>query len=415
MKGKFMAFLITASVCALALCGMTGCGEKAAKTAKKTELRTVTDHLYEISFTDDFDWGGKIELNTEGFGCSGIQVGQFRGRNYDWYYDDTDLCVVHSAATGNREHASVGIADLSFITDEDGNFDYTKIPFLTVDGINDAGLCVQVNVMPCGENGELVHTEDTSDDISGVYIVRLLLDYADNVEEAVELLKSGDIYSVFGGEELHWMISGPSSETDSDIRTVVAEVFPDGLHITGEFVEDIPVMTNFNVSNFDGTTESVGWGCGYERWQILCENYRQADSVMGTFDLMEKVFYSKTYDLYSDRFWYSEYALTNLCAYYEEGELKGLVGEEKYDYFMDNFGAVYYVPELWDGEGCIAGNIGKTGILAPVVEKSAEKYNAQNMGTDLWITVETAVYDLENLTLDVAVRESQDHYHFGIE
>lgn len=28
-------------------------------------------------------------------------------------------------------------------------------------------------------------------------------------------------------------------------------------------------MANFNISNFDGTTESMGFGLGYERWQIL--------------------------------------------------------------------------------------------------------------------------------------------------
>ena len=136
---------------------------------------------------------------------------------------------------------------------------------------------------------------------------------------------------------------------------------------------------------------------------------------MGTFDLMEKVFYSKVYDLYSDRFWYSEYALFDLSKYYEEAELKSLLGEETYNYFIENFGTVCYLPDLWDGDYSLAGDISKAGIISRVLETTSGYYIAQNMDNSLWITVETAVYDLENLTLDVAVRESQDHYHFEIE
>ena len=400
-----------ASLAMLALC-LGGC---ASDSAESDDMKLVTDHLYEVTLTEDFDWSADVSLSSL-FACAGIQNGQYRGRNYDWYYTDSDLCVVHSAVTENRPHASVGVSDLSAITDEDGNLAKEKIPFITIDGINDAGVCIQINVIPYGENGELNHTETTDDDLPGTRVVRYVLDYAGSIEEAVALLKEKDIYSTLGTmDEYHWMISGPASATDSTLKTIVVEVFPDGLHITEDFVDDIAIMTNFNISNFDGTAESVGQGLGYERWQILRDNITQADSVMGTFDLMEKVYFSKMYDLYSDNFWYSEYAMTNLSDYYTEEELVVLLGEEKYNFFMENYGAVYYLPSLWDGEAAIHGDIAKTGILAPVVDKVAKKYNDQNFGSDLWITIETSVYDLENLTLDLSIRESQDHYHFTIE
>ena len=408
----------------LCIMGLTGCSQinKMSETATEmneeySALTKVADHLYETTFTDDFVWSEKMTLkNINGaFSCSAIQVGQYRGRNYDWSFDDTDLCVVHATVTENRPHASVGIADLSFISDENGDFDLAEVPFYTVDGINDAGVCVQVNVMPEGENGEIPHTESADDDLLHAHVVRYILDYADSVDDIVALLKKMDIYSVFGGEELHWMISGPTSKSDKTIKTVVVEVFPDDLHITEDFVDDIPIMTNFNVSNFDGSKESVGWGLGYERWQILKENHEQADSVMGTFDLMEKTYFSKMYDLYSDRFWYSEYALTNLNKYYSDEELIEKIGQERYDFYMNNYGSVYYLPEFWDGEENIHGDISKTGIIAPAVEHIADIYKAQNLGDETWITIETSVYDLENLTLDLQVRESQDHYHFTID
>ena len=407
-------------VLSIALTCLSGCSsEKSAVPAGKNQpsLEKIADNLFETKYTTDYEWGDTVTSDMSGFSCSAVQNGQYRGRNYDWIYADTDLCVIHTTVTKNRPHASVGVADMSFMTNSDGSYDYAKLPFVTVDGINDAGVCIQVNVMPYGENGELNHTEATEDDLAGARVVRFILDYADSVENAIELLKDKDIYSEMeAAEELHWMISGPASKNDSTTKTVVLEVFPDGLHITDKFVDDKPIMTNFNVSNFDGTPDTVGLGLGYERWQILDEYYDQADSVMGTFDLMEKVYFSKMYDLYGDRFWYSEYNGTNLSKYTDEETLKNAIGEETYNFYMENYGGVYYTSALWNGETVINGDISKTGILSDVVKVVAEKYNAQNQeDAGLWITIHTSVYDLENLTLDIQVRESQDHLHFTID
>lgn len=413
MKEKRSAFILIIAFCMVVVC-LAGCS---SGNNSQQELVKIADYLYETTYTEDFDWDAGAALDLSGFSCAGVQNGQYRGRNYDWTYADTDICVIHATVTENRPHASVGISDLSFVINEDGNYDFTLAPFATVDGINDAGVCVQVNVMPYGENGVLQHTGSEGDDLLGSHVLRLILDNADSVEAALALLQDKDIYPEVGTvEELHWMISGPASKTDSEIKTVVVEVFPDGLHVTEDFVDDKPIMTNFNVSNFDGTTDTLGIGLGYERWQILNENFGQADSVMGTFDLMEKAHFTKMYDLYGERFWYSEYNGIALSILYDAETLKNILGEEKYNFYMDNYGDVYYTSALWDGEYAINGDISKTGIIAPYVERATERYNAQNMedGT-LWITVHTSVYDLENLTLDLQVRESQDHLHFTID
>lgn len=398
---------------------VSGCAwDKSAEYAENDDpnLMKIADHLYETTYTTDFDWGDTATPELSGFSCSAVQNGQYRGRNYDWTYADTNLCIIHAAVTENRPHANVGVADMSFITMDDGSYDYARLPFVTVDGINDAGVCIQVNVMPYGENGALNHTETLEDDLAGARVTRYILDYADSVDDALALLEGKDIYSEMdAAEELHWMISGPASQADNTIKTVAVEVFPDGLHVTENFVDGKPIMTNFNVSNFDGTVNTVGLGLGYERWQILDENYDQADSVMGTFDLMEKAFFSKMYDLYGDRFWYSEYNGVDLTNYYDAETLKAILGESTYNFYMDNYGGVYYTSALWDGQRTIHGDIAKTGILSPVIERVAEKYNAQSMeDSGLWITIHTSVYDLENLTLDIQVRESQDHFHFTI-
>lgn len=417
-KGFRSTYILILIVCMILTC-LSGCSsEKQAESADNSQpsLDKIADNLYETTYTEDFDWEYAATAELSGVSCSGVQNGPYRGRNYDWMYADTDLCVVHTTVTENRPHASVGVADMSFALNDDGSYNYAILPFTTVDGINDAGVCIQVNVLPYGENGTISHTDTTEDDLAGTNLNRYVLDYADSVEDALTLLKAKDIHSEMGtAEELHWMISGPASKNDSTIKTVVVEAFPDGLHVTEKFIDDKPIMTNFNVSNFDGTADTIGIGAGYERWQILDEYYDQANSVMGTFDLMEKVFFSKMYDVYGDRFWYSEYNGTDLANIYDAETLKSILGEDTYNFYMENYGGVYYTSALWDGEKVINGDYSKAGILADVVERVTEKYNAQAKDGGLWITVHTSVYDLENLTLDIQVRESQDHLHFTID
>lgn len=389
--------------------------ENTEAPVKTDEPVKIADHLYEATYKKDTEWKNEISANWLAFGCSAVQNGNFRGRNYDWNYADTDICIVHAEVSEKRPHASVGVADMSFLMNADGTYNYDNLPFAMVDGINDAGLCVQVNVMPFGENGAIPHTDSTEDDIWNANVLRFILDNAASVEEALALIKDKDIHSELGtAEELHWMISGAATKDDKTIKTVVVEIFPDGQHITDKFIDDKPIMTNFNVSNFDGTANTIGIGFGYERWETLKENFDQANSVMGTFDLMEKVYFTKMYDLYIDNFWYSEYNGTDLGKYYDAEALKNLLGEDVYNFYIENYGAVYYNSLLWDGEKALKGDPEKAGIIAPSVKNVAKKYNDQPTDGSLWITIHTSVYDLENKTLDIQVRESQDHLHFTV-
>ena len=151
------------------------------EVSKTNLISKIGNHLYEYTLEEDTYWertGVKTGGNTaqRAFGCSGVHNGNFRGRNYDWYYGESDLCVVHATKTEKRKHASVGISDFSFIAiDENRKYDISKlkihaIPLATVDGINDAGVCIQINITPYGENftdevNGFYHTPDKSDDL----------------------------------------------------------------------------------------------------------------------------------------------------------------------------------------------------------------------------------------------------------
>ena len=440
-KRKVLAVILALTLMSWSI--LTGCGKK----EETNQISKIGNHLYEYTIEDDSYWKNTVvntsdNISGRAFGCSGVQNGNYRGRNYDWYYDESDICVVHAPKTEKRNHASVGISDFSYIaTDDNGNYDiskldYSLIPFATFDGINDAGVCIQVNVIPYGENftdevTDFYHTLDTSDDMTGSDVVRYILDYADSVEHAIELIDEKDVDPTYECmEEFHWMISGPTSKTDPTIKTVVVEFFPKKnekcMNVIDTFVENKPILTNFNLSNFNEGYESttdkrtlVGLGLGYERWKILKENYNQGDSIIGMFDLMRKAWDSLTYDLYGDEFWYSEYGATGLKEYYkDQNELKRLVdeamGEGAYDAQMAAYGDIYYSQALYGPEGRIDGDISKTGILAPVVEAYDELHEANDMNSTLWITAETSIYDLENKTLTLSVRESRDLQTFTI-
>jgi len=406
----------TILVLTLIISCLSGCSVAKKETVEEP-LKKIGEYLYEVSYTEDFDWSKAISPDLSQFVCSGIQNGQYRGRNYDWVYSDVGICVVHASANDTRPHASVGVADLSYIPEIFETKDYSCVPFYVVDGINDAGVCIQANVVPGEDSNLIVHTATDADDLQTIGVVRYVLDYAGSVKEAIELLEKKDIYPEIAEEEnLHWMISGPTSDTDQTFKTVIIEVHCDGLRVVENFIDDKPIITNFDVSNFDGSLESIGFGSGYERWKILDEYYDQANSVMGTFDLMEKVYYSKLYDLYLDDFWYSEYNWSDLSIMYEEDELKALLGEEKFNYYMNNYGGVYYDSGLYDGEKALYGDTEKSGIIKPAVEYYDECYKTQNKEEGiLWITIHTSVYDLVNKTLDIQVHESQEVLHFTID
>ncbi|MCQ2742263.1 MAG: carcinine hydrolase/isopenicillin-N N-acyltransferase family protein [Bacilli bacterium] len=382
---------------------------------KDGEMIEVAPYLYEATYKEEFDWEGSKDFIIKEFGCSGVQNGDIRGRNYDWFYSDAPICIVRSEKTKDRKHTSIGVSDISQTYGEDGKMHENIIPFAIVDGINDAGMITQVNVLPAtGEDS--YHTETKDDDFPGSHVNRYILDYCSNIEDVINAFKDKDLYvdiNDFYG--LHWMVSGPTSPIDKTIKTIVIEWGENGFVLIDEFIDDKPIMTNFSVADFDGTPESTGVGAGWERNQILSDSFDQGIDVLGMLDLMKKTNYTNLYDLYKDGFWYSEYNGEDLNDYYEKDALIALIGQETYDYYMDNYGGVFYNSSFWDGESNLKGDIARGGLAAPLIAEDAEYYQRQDKeDMSIWITVHTSVYDSKNQTLDLRLREGIDTRHYSL-
>ncbi|MBO2517435.1 MAG: hypothetical protein CW338_09255 [Clostridiales bacterium] len=397
---------VAAAAVALALTLTAG----GAALAEVPSVTKVTDYLFEITCTDyeknlpavnEYFW----KYNPKMGGCSSVQNGMLRGRNYDWTYDEGPEFVIHVPANAQGRHASIGVAATTEMTaaevesgfpavTESGISVYDLIPYLTLDGINDAGLTVNINVVGYEEMGEYVLKGKCEDATCPIMVPRLILDSCGSIDEALELMAGLDIFSVGNAEEAHYMISGPQSPSDPTFNTVVVELIPDeNKHYQlsvidynkGDFVDNKPIMTNFHLTGFDGTVESATrHPMGLERYWILNENFGQGSTVKGMLDLMKKVFYTRFYDLYSDHFWYSEVT---------GGELD----------------------MTCTGAENLHGDPDAAGPFADAVRDAMAKYNVMERCNDTWHTVHTSVYDIEHKTLYVMPQEGGFSYEFRLE
>ena len=369
------------------------------------KFEKITDYLFETTYDEyeQFFEEARVKLlkyHPYMGGCSSVQRGSIRGRNYDWTYDEEPEFIVHVPANDKGRHASVGVAVLTEITAadvENGQREdaYRTIPYYTLDGINDAGLCVNINVVGYKEKGEFeMKTEGFGDDICPVMVTRILLDGAGSIDEAVAMIDGMDIFSLGTVEEAHFMISGPQSAKDSTYNTVVVGLVPDESrhyrvsvidYNNGDFVDNKPIMTNFHLTGFDGSIESLTRHLmGYERYLILQENYEHGNSMEGMMDLMKQVHYSKAYDLDSDNFWYSDFA---------EGELD-----------MTN-----------RGESKLCGDLSRAGAYEEILGKAVGHFNRMERDATIWRTVHTSVYDTDRKVLHIMPQESGKTYKFYLE
>ncbi|MDO4809024.1 MAG: carcinine hydrolase/isopenicillin-N N-acyltransferase family protein [Eubacteriales bacterium] len=188
--------------------------------------------------------------------CTSCRTGDLIGRNFDWAYDDVDEYIIRvpaDKATGR--HASLGVGSAffpPFIQQIIGMEDI--LPVLTMDGINDAGVAINVNVVMSDTfgSGDTVGTRaqkpfgENMDNVCAGFVVRYILDRADSAEHAVELLKKANIYSVLG-QEFHWMIS------DAKATYIVETVSNELLVLKSKGKE--AAMSNFHVTHSEHCEE----------------------------------------------------------------------------------------------------------------------------------------------------------------
>lgn len=198
------------------------------------------------------------------FGCSTIAVqspdGQFLfGRNFDW--NTCDAMVVESHPENG--YASLSTVNMDFITQNAGsgvvgmalNLDEVKTLaalYAPLDGMNEAGLAVSVNMI---QDSADIEQDTDKPDITTTTAIRLLLDKAASVDEALELLGQYDLHGSMG-MMVHFAIA------DSTGRSVAVEYVDNEMIVT-----ETPVLTNFYLA--EGEKQGIGTEQSRERYDIL--------------------------------------------------------------------------------------------------------------------------------------------------
>lgn len=250
---------------------------------------------------------GLIDMGIENpeIGCSSITLetadgDRLFGRNYD--FSKTNTCIVFTEATEGR-HATISTVDLQFLgIDENVGIDglMDKItclaaPYAPLDGINDAG--VSCGIYMTYQGGEkTVSTNQNTDkpDITSTTMLRMILDYADNVDEAVELVRQYDLHDSANTSYhymvadatgrsaiLEWVAGTDATDNDGTKRELVVHYNDEDSYIgVLEAACDYQWITNFilNPGYYDGVDESEKKG--FDRYSRLAVELNSVGGVV---------------------------------------------------------------------------------------------------------------------------------------
>ena len=202
-------------------------------------------------------------------GCSTLSVqnaegdGYLFGRNFDLYYSPAMLVKT----TPEDGYASLSMVDLAFIgygeeklpTSFMDSITALAGPYAPLDGMNEMGVCIGVLLIDTDRTNQ----DNGLPDITTSTAIRLVLDKAATVYEALELLRSYDMHSS-AGSCYHFQIA------DATGRAVVVEYIDN----------EMSIIESHYATNFLLTPGDYDFGGGQDRFAILEERYAAADGVM---------------------------------------------------------------------------------------------------------------------------------------
>lgn len=283
---------------------MTGCSQRHAQSRDETEINgntsdvtgtvIVTEKMTELEsgllavrqddsygFSEFLEQGGASSdaevvdfltnhlLDASGlgflgelFGCSTLSVqspdgGYLFGRNFDW--DTCEALIVSS--NPENSYASISTVNMDFVTA--GAPVLSKMPeevltvaamYAPLDGMNEKGFVVSVNMI---QDSDTIEQKTDKPDLTTTTAVRLLLNQAANVDEALELLRQYDMHASMG-----YMVHFAMADTKG--RHVVVEYVDNEMVVT-----DTPVVTNFYLAA--GEKNGIGTPQSHERFETLTQ------------------------------------------------------------------------------------------------------------------------------------------------
>lgn len=227
-----------------------------------------------VGYLMDNMLSGETGLNFLGlpFGCSTVSAEgengeQMFGRNFDWYNCDALIVENHpqegyaSLSTVNTDFISQSVGTLGSFLLKDEVLTLASL-YAPLDGMNEMGLCVSVNMI---EDSDTINQNTGKPGLTTTTAVRMLLNKAATVDEAVELLDSYDLHASFG-YMVHLALA------DAEGNSVVVEYVDNEMVVT-----DTPIVTNFYLA--EGEKNGIGTSQSHTRFDILQETLENKSSL----------------------------------------------------------------------------------------------------------------------------------------
>lgn len=382
-------------------------------------LKKIADYLYEIEFSaldydnakDQFENRYEPEPAFAMGACTSMRQKDNNApidgyyRNYDWYYNNQSEFVVRTPKI-NGKHASIGIAQgpssltEEFVSTREQEEAQKILPFMLLDGINDAGLACNINVVPtdCGITTGTTPAADNKESICTIMLVRYILDNFSTVDEALSYLEDYvSIQAPMLGEsslETHFMLADATSTKILEFinNTIVISDVSGAPFQADDPVMPVynrPLMTNFFVNNsiveFNAEeyyhevllNSITPYSTGVERYNYLVNETSGLftyHTISSPIELLSRVKFTKAYDIINHQ--YSEFT-----GHYSEEMGGDLVITDP--------------PEKF----------------ATVMAAAIEEYETRDRNTaKTWQTVHSVVYDMKTFTLTLAIQEDYSKY-----
>ncbi len=260
--------------------------------------------------------GGAVpSIQPGGFGCSALSVPSpeghaLFGRNFDW--NACEALIVQSVPA--EGYASISTVNMDFL----GSY-LDKFPaqartlaalYAPLDGMNEKGLCVAVLMI---QDSASIHQDTGKPDLTTTTAVRVLLDKAANVEEALALLEQYDFHASMG-MMVHFALA------DAGGNSVAVEYIGNEMVVT-----EAPALTNFYLA--EGEKQGIGTAQSHTRYDILMDTLKKSSAM--TLEQVRDAMDSVSKDNFG------EFESTEWTAVYDQ-----TTGEVRY-YHRENYQTVY--------------------------------------------------------------------------
>jgi hypothetical protein len=203
---------------------------------------------------------------------------QLLGRNFDW--ENHPALLLFTDPPGR--HKSVSMVDISYLgyskseTPEKNPGGLFQSPLLPFDGMNEQGLAIGMMALPSADAPENPQKQT----VGSLMIIRLMLDFAKNVDEAVAVIENFNI-DFEGGPPIHYLISDRSG------RSVVVEFVSRKISVLPK-THSWQVATNFIITGLSPQNARASCWRYKKVWDTL-ENRNDPFSSLNALSLLNDV------------------------------------------------------------------------------------------------------------------------------